>query len=219
VTVPVGGSFNALNALAALTAVVELGVDVDVAVEAVASCPPVPGRFETVSDPDRDDIAVVVDYAHTPEGLVALLEAARAVSDGGRVVVVFGCGGDRDVEKRPLMGAAATEHADVVVATSDNPRNEDPRAIIDAAVAGVDPRYRGSVLIEVDRRRAIAAAIASARPGDVVVIAGKGHETTQTIGGRVLPFDDRDVARDALTSRAAPGATGSGRADGPGDGA
>ncbi len=198
VTVPIGGTFNIANAVAALTAAVELGVDVDIAVDALAAAEPVPGRFEIVSDPDRDDISVVVDYAHTPDGLVALLTAARSSAGDGRIVAVFGCGGDRDPEKRPLMGAAAAEHADVVVITSDNPRSENPQAIIDAAAAGVEAGYRGNVLIEVDRREAIAAAIRAARPGDVVVIAGKGHETTQTIGDVARPFDDRTVAREIL---------------------
>jgi UDP-N-acetylmuramoyl-L-alanyl-D-glutamate--2,6-diaminopimelate ligase len=111
---------------------------------------------------------------------------------------VFGCGGDRDREKRPLMGAAAATHADLVIATSDNPRHEDPRAIIDDAVAGVDSRYRDRVSIEVDRRAGIAAAFRAATPGDVVAIAGKGHESTQTIGDTAYPFDDRDVARELL---------------------
>ena len=197
VVVPIGGAFNLMNSLAALTTAAEAGVDEATAVAALATCPPVPGRFESVTGPD-DAVAVVVDYAHTPDGLVALLAAARAVADDGRVIVVFGCGGDRDADKRPLMGAAAAAHADLVVVTSDNPRHEDPQAIVDAAVSGVEPRYRDGVLIEIDRRRAISEAIGTARPGDVVVIAGKGHETTQTIGDDVVPFDDRVVAREVL---------------------
>jgi UDP-N-acetylmuramoyl-L-alanyl-D-glutamate--2,6-diaminopimelate ligase len=113
-------------------------------------------------------------------------------------VIVFGCGGDRDVDKRPLMGAAAAEHADRVVLTSDNPRHENPQSIIDAALAGIESRYRGAVQVEPDRRRAIELAIRDARPGDVIVIAGKGHETTQTIGEIATPFDDRAVAREVL---------------------
>jgi UDP-N-acetylmuramoyl-L-alanyl-D-glutamate--2,6-diaminopimelate ligase len=113
---------------------------------------------------------------------------------------VFGCGGDRDADKRPLMGAAAAAGADLVIVTSDNPRHEDPMAIIDAAVSGVDQRYRDSLWIEPDRRRAIEISIREARPGDVIVIAGKGHETTQTIGDIARPFDDRVVAREALAA-------------------
>ncbi len=199
VRVPLGGGFNVLNTLAALTAAEQLGIDGDVAAAALAECPPVPGRFEIVTDPGRDDFAVVVDYAHTPDGLEVLLRSARELAREGRVLVVFGCGGDRDADKRPLMGAVAAAGADRVVITSDNPRHEDPQAIVDAAAAGVDPQYRGNVLIEVDRRRAIAAAIGEARRGDVVVIAGKGHEATQTIGDTALPFDDREVARAVLT--------------------
>jgi UDP-N-acetylmuramoyl-L-alanyl-D-glutamate--2,6-diaminopimelate ligase len=198
VRVPVGGRFNIMNALAALTTAEVLGIDVDVAVSGIAGVPPVPGRFELVTDPHVDPFAVVVDYAHTPDGLVEVLATARSIARQGRVTVVFGCGGDRDREKRPLMAAAAAAHADRVVITSDNPRHEDPQAIIDAAVTGVEQRYRGALRIEIDRRRAIELAIREARPGDVVVIAGKGHETTQTIGDVATPFDDREVARDVL---------------------
>jgi UDP-N-acetylmuramoyl-L-alanyl-D-glutamate--2,6-diaminopimelate ligase len=141
---------------------------------------------------------VLVDYAHTPDGIVEVLAAARTLAGGARVIIVFGCGGDRDADKRPLMGAAASRHADLVVLTSDNPRHEDPQAIIDAAAAGVEPRYRDVLRIVPDRREAIATAIAEARTGDVVVIAGKGHETTQTIGDTALAFDDRAVARELL---------------------
>ncbi len=203
VVVPVGGTFNVSNSLAALTASVELGIDAGAAVAGLAGCPPIPGRFEHVSGPG-DDIDVVVDYAHTPDGIAALIDALRDVADG-RVVLVFGCGGERDADKRSLMGAAATA-ADVVVVTSDNPRREDPDAIIAAAVAGVDRsgsdhRYRDALIIDADRRRAIRAAIDVALPGDVVAIAGKGHETTQTIGLESLPFDDRVEARAGLERR------------------
>ena len=198
ITVPIGGRFNVMNTLAALTVSQALGIETQFAASGLAQCPPVPGRFEVVSDPERHEFAVVVDYAHTPDGLEELLAAARNLAGTARVIVVFGCGGDRDIEKRPLMGAAAAEHADLVVITSDNPRHEDPEAIVHAAAAGVDASHRSSVLIEVDRRAAIASAIGSAQAGDVVVIAGKGHETTQTIGDQALPFDDRAVARTAL---------------------
>jgi UDP-N-acetylmuramoyl-L-alanyl-D-glutamate--2,6-diaminopimelate ligase len=201
IRVPIGGRFNVANTLAALSAAEALGVDAGTAALGLAECGPIPGRFEVVSDPDRDPFAVIVDYAHTPDGLEGLLQSARALIERGRLIVVFGCGGGRDSDKRPLMGAAAAVHSDRVVVTSDNPRHEDPQAIIDATVRGVEPRYRDAVLTEVDRRRAITMAIADAGPGDVVVIAGKGHETTQTVGDRALPFDDRVVARDALGAR------------------
>jgi UDP-N-acetylmuramoyl-L-alanyl-D-glutamate--2,6-diaminopimelate ligase len=209
VRVPIGGRFNVMNALAALTASEALGIDTDVAISGLADCPQVPGRFEVVTGPEHG-FSVVVDYAHTPDGLVELLGSARALTDRGRVIVVFGCGGDRDVEKRPMMGAAAAEHADLVVITSDNPRHEDPQAIVNDAAAGVDARYRESVVTEVDRRAAIASAIGAARAGDVVIIAGKGHETTQTFGDNAYPFDDRAVARELLGGSVDSSVTGTG---------
>jgi UDP-N-acetylmuramoyl-L-alanyl-D-glutamate--2,6-diaminopimelate ligase len=201
VVVPIGGRFNVMNTLAALTAAEALSVDIEPAVRGLAECPPVPGRFEVVSDPERHEFAVVVDYAHTPDGLNELLAAARTLADGANVIAVFGCGGDRDVDKRPMMGSVAAQNADIVVITSDNPRHEDPAAIIAAAAAGIDAEHRKAVLTEIDRRTAIAVALDAAQPGDVVVIAGKGHETTQTIGDDIRPFDDRVVARELLAER------------------
>ena len=195
--VPLGGEFNASNVIGALTAAAQLGIAPDVAAMGLAGMSTVPGRYEVVTDPGAS-VSVVVDYAHTPDGLVELLGAVRTGTAGGRVICVFGCGGDRDREKRPLMGAAAAEHADLVVVTSDNPRNEDPMAIIEEAVAGIEERYRGRLTIDVDRRAGIRAALHMAQPGDVVVIAGKGHEATQTIGDTAHPFDDRAVARELL---------------------
>ena len=209
VRVPIGGRFNVMNALAALTASEALGIDTDVAISGLAECPQVPGRFEVVTGPEHS-FAVVVDYAHTPDGLEELLRSARALANRARVIVVFGCGGDRDVDKRPMMGAAAAEHADLVVITSDNPRHEDPQAIVNDAMSGIAARYRESVVTEVDRRAAIALAIAAARAGDVVVIAGKGHETTQTFGDVAVPFDDRAVARELLGRSSGSVATGTG---------
>ena len=203
VHVPIGGAFNVPNALAALTAAERLGIDAATAIGGLATATRVPGRFEVVSDEALDPFSVVVDYAHTPDGLTSVLGTARAVAPpNGRVVVVFGCGGDRDTDKRGLMGAAAVAGADAVVVTSDNPRHEDPSAIIDAIVAGIDPRDRIAVVTEADRRRAIELALGVARAGDVVVIAGKGHETTQTVGDEVRPFDDRAVARELLREMA-----------------
>lgn len=196
VSVPIGGVFNVGNSLAALNAAAALGIDPATAAAGLAALPPVPGRFEVVSEPGHG-AAVVVDYAHTPEALEHVLRSARRLVTG-RVIVVFGCGGERDSDKRPLMGAAASAHADLVIVTSDNPRREDPQAIVDAVVNGIDGRYSGRVSIELDRRTAIEQAIGSARSGDVVVIAGKGHETTQSIGDHLLPFDDREVARAVL---------------------
>lgn len=199
VHVPIGGRFNLANALAALTVAEQLGIAPADAAAGIATVEPVAGRFEIVSEPDAP-VTVIVDYAHTPDGLVELLGAARELVGSGHLRVVFGCGGDRDADKRPLMGAAAGQHADAVYVTSDNPRTEDPQAIIDAVLAGVRTTGAGTVVVEPDRRRAIAAALDGATPGDVVVIAGKGHETYQTIGTTDHPFDDRAVARELLAA-------------------
>ena len=184
------GRFNLENALGALAAARLLGIDDGTARRALASVVAVPGRFEEVDE--GQPFTVLVDYAHTPDALENVLLAARNL--GGRLLCVFGAGGDRDREKRPVMGRIAAEHADVAIVTSDNPRSERPEAIIDEIVAGGD----GGLEVEPDRRRAIERALEEARPGDVVVIAGKGHEQGQEIAGRRLPFDDRDVAREAL---------------------
>ena len=196
----VGGEFNVTNAIAAATAAAELGISKEHIVAGLANLPRIPGRFENVN-PDGT-FAVLVDYAHTPEALRNVIAAARQIagsahSGGGQVIVVFGCGGDRDPSKRPDMGAAACD-ADRIFVTSDNPRNEDPRAIIDAIVSGVPERQRDKVVVEVDRRRAIHLGCAAANPGDVVVIAGRGHEAMQSIAGREIPFSDAQVARELL---------------------
>jgi UDP-N-acetylmuramoyl-L-alanyl-D-glutamate--2,6-diaminopimelate ligase len=171
-----------------------LGVAVHEIAAGLADAGPVPGRFESVPSSGP---AVVVDYAHTPDALATALATAREVLGGtGRVVLVFGCGGDRDREKRPAMGAAAEAGADVVVVTSDNPRGEDPASIAEDVLAGM----RGSPIVELDRRRAIRRAVAEAGPADLVLIAGKGHETTQTTGDEVVPFDDRRVAAEELAA-------------------
>jgi UDP-N-acetylmuramoyl-L-alanyl-D-glutamate--2,6-diaminopimelate ligase len=194
------GDFNVVNALAAAASARELGVAPSTVAEGLGSVTTVPGRFERV---DGDGpVAVVVDYAHTPAGLEQVLAAARGVvADGdrrGRVIVVFGAGGDRDRAKRPAMGEVATRLADVAVLTSDNPRSEDPLAIIEEVRAGATGRA-DVLVVEPDRRAAIELAVATAHPGDVVVIAGKGHEAVQVWeGGRTVAFDDRQVAREAL---------------------
>jgi UDP-N-acetylmuramoyl-L-alanyl-D-glutamate--2,6-diaminopimelate ligase len=196
VRLPLGGWFNTANAVAAATAASVLGVDDDVIAAGLSAAPAVPGRFEPVLA--GQPFAVIVDYAHTPESLTEAIRAVR--SETGRVLVVFGCGGDRDPTKRPAMGAAAATFADVAVVTSDNPRHEDPAAIISAVLSGIPRGAPARVLTEPDRRAAIALAFAEARAGDVVLIAGKGHETTLTIGDEQLPFDDRAVARELLSA-------------------
>lgn len=189
---PMLGRFNALNAAAALLVARALGVRDRDARSALATFAGVPGRLERV-DGGRP-FAVVVDYAHTPDALERALAACREHARG-RVLCVFGCGGDRDRGKRPLMGAIAARLADRAWVTNDNPRTEDPAAIAAEITAGAPGSGLTTVL---DRREAIAAALAAARAGDVLLVAGKGHETTQTIGARVLPFDDRAVARELL---------------------
>ena len=201
VVVPIGGDVNLPNSLAVLATCEALDLDLDAAVAGLAAAGPIPGRFELVGADLDLGFSVVVDYAHTPDGLEVLLASARRVATDGRVIVVVGCGGDRDRDKRRHMGAAAAEGADVVVITSDNPRSESPGAIIDEMLDGVAPRYRDELVVEVDRRAAIGRALHEARRGDVVVIAGKGHETTQTIGTTAHPFDDRVVARELLEGR------------------
>jgi UDP-N-acetylmuramoyl-L-alanyl-D-glutamate--2,6-diaminopimelate ligase len=196
ISVGIGGAFNAMNSLAAATACHAMGIDEQVIADALAAAPPVPGRFEPIVA--GQPFAVIIDYAHTPDGLREALGAARDTTTDGQVIVVFGCGGDRDRDKRPEMGATAAELADRVVVTSDNPRSEDPMAIINATVGGVPADYRTNVVIEPDRRNAIAVALQMARRGDVVLVAGKGHEATQTIGDTVVPFDDRVVTRELL---------------------
>ncbi len=187
------GRFNVENVLAAVAAGLLLDVDEYAIAEGIAAVEAVPGRFETVGE--GQPFAVVVDYAHTPDSLDTVLRAARDLGEG-KVIVVFGAGGDRDRGKRPLMGRVALERADHVIVTSDNPRSEEPLAIIQDVLqgAGLD------VEIDPDRRSAIERAIHVAEPGDVVVIAGKGHEQGQEIAGTVHPFDDRSVALEALTA-------------------
>lgn len=195
VRLQLGGRFNVSNALCAATIASELGVAESVVAQGLSALASVPGRFERVDA--GQDFAVIVDYAHTPDGLASVLASARELAGStGRVLAVFGCGGDRDRGKRPLMGAVAVSSADIAVLTSDNPRSEDPLAIIDEVRAGAPSAT--NLIVEPDRAAAIALALRRARPGDVVVIAGKGHETGQVIGGVTLPFDDREVAREAL---------------------
>ena len=199
------GRPNAYNILSAVATAVALDLPFDGIERGVARLHHVPGRFQVVST-DSDDVRVVVDYAHTDDALRNLLETARPLAPA-RVITVFGCGGDRDRTKRPLMGAVAARLSDVVVLTSDNPRSEDPDRIIDEIQRGIAGGGQKSssrapqVLTIADRRAAIDRAVKDAKTGDLVLIAGKGHERTQTIGRRVLPFDDVEVARAALARR------------------
>jgi UDP-N-acetylmuramoyl-L-alanyl-D-glutamate--2,6-diaminopimelate ligase len=185
------GAFNVENVLAAVALARLLDVEDEAIGAGVESLRGVPGRLEPVDE--GQPFSVLVDYAHKPEALANVLRTARELSRG-RVLVVFGAGGDRDREKRPLMGRIASDLADVVVVTSDNPRSEDPHAIVDEILAGTRP----DVQVELDRRAAIESAVDQAREGDVLVIAGKGHEPGQEVAGEIHPFDDRDVAREAL---------------------
>jgi UDP-N-acetylmuramoyl-L-alanyl-D-glutamate--2,6-diaminopimelate ligase len=201
VTLP--GAFNVANALGAIVALVEAGVRLADAVAGVASCPGVPGRLQRVPGGLLD---AFVDYSHKPGAVEAVLRTLREVTPGD-LIIVLGCGGDRDRGKRPLMGAAAASLADVAILTSDNPRSEDPLAILDEMLHGVvevPGEERGRVIIEPDRAAAISLAVGMAGKGDVVLVAGKGHETGQYVGEAVLPFDDLTVTAEAIARRGEP---------------
>jgi UDP-N-acetylmuramoyl-L-alanyl-D-glutamate--2,6-diaminopimelate ligase len=206
---PLVGRPNVYNILAVVATAVGLDLPTPAIERGIASLSLVPGRFQIVSTP-TDDVQVVVDYAHTDDALKHVLETARSVA-AARVITVFGCGGDRDRTKRPLMGAVAARLSDLVVLTSDNPRSEDPDQIIEEIKRGIvtpngsgGPKRAGARLeVYTDRRTAIEYAIREARPRDLVLIAGKGHEKYQVIGRRTLPFDDVEVARAALVQRRA----------------
>jgi UDP-N-acetylmuramoyl-L-alanyl-D-glutamate--2,6-diaminopimelate ligase len=197
------GKPNVYNILAAISTTASLGVPIEAIERGLRQLSGVPGRFEVVSSATDDDITVVIDYAHTDDALRNLLETARPLA-ARKLITVFGAGGDRDRTKRPLMGMVAARLSDVVVITSDNPRGEDPVRIIEEVKRGAAPETRqggAEVVTIVDRHEAILQAVARAAAGDVVLIAGKGHEKYQEIGGRVLPFDDVAVAREALAAR------------------
>lgn len=205
-----GGRFNVANAVAAATAARELGASWDAIASGLASVQPVRGRFEEVDE--GQPFTVLVDFAHTPAALAEALKAARELAhyhhtghEGGRVIVVFGAGGDRDRAKRPLMGSVASDLADIVVITSDNPRSEKPLTIIEEVASGT---HGAPPLIDIDRAEAITGALAMAKAGDVVLIAGKGHETGQDFGSHVQPFDDAQVASEALQRLFRPGRAG-----------
>jgi UDP-N-acetylmuramoyl-L-alanyl-D-glutamate--2,6-diaminopimelate ligase len=199
ITSPLVGGHNLANILGAAAACLHLGVERDAVEKGLASLRAVPGRFEKVDA--GQPFGVVVDYAHTPDALERVLQIAREFTSG-RVIALFGCGGDRDRGKRPLMGEAAARLADYVVLTSDNPRSEDPQAILAEIEAGVQKACAGSERHATipDRREAIRVALTRAEPGDLVVIAGKGHETYQVLRDRTIPFDDRVVAKEALAA-------------------
>jgi len=194
---PLPGEFNLANLAAAVTAVVLSGADLSAVLEAVAGLRPVPGRMQVV--PNESGLQVIVDYAHTPDALEQVLAALKAHLDG-RLITVFGCGGDRDRAKRQVMGRVASQYSDRVVVTSDNPRSEEPAAILADIATGCS----GEFVLVVDRAEAIRRAIAEASPGDCVVIAGKGHEDYQLIEGERRRFSDEEQARIALARRAAP---------------
>jgi UDP-N-acetylmuramoyl-L-alanyl-D-glutamate--2,6-diaminopimelate ligase len=194
---PLVGRPHIYNILAATATGLELGYDLDVIARAISTCAGAPGRFERV--PHRGDFAVVVDYAHSDDALLNVLGTARDVT-GGRIITVFGCGGDRDHSKRAPMGEAAASLSDVVILTSDNPRTEDPEKILNEVETGIRSSAKPYEKIA-DRRSAIKRAIAEARSGDLVLIAGKGHEDYQIIGRETFHFDDKEVAREALAAR------------------
>lgn len=196
-TLPLGGAYNVENALAAYASVRALGYEPAAIAKAFARVRPVPGRFEPV--PNEAGIGIVVDYAHTPDALDKLLATARPLVSG-RIITVFGCGGDRDRVKRPLMAGAAARGSDFVVATSDNPRTEDPATILAEVVAGIPSNVPH--VVEINRGEGVARAIALANPGDAVIIAGKGHENYQIIGKTKFPMDDRELARAGLARKA-----------------
>jgi UDP-N-acetylmuramoyl-L-alanyl-D-glutamate--2,6-diaminopimelate ligase len=195
---PLPGPFNVANTLAAITSLAAAGLDPQAAADGIAEVPGVPGRLERV-DAGQPYLAVV-DYAHKTDAVESVLRALRTTTEG-RIHAVLGCGGDRDRTKRGPMGAALARLADTAVLTSDNPRSEDPLAILAAMLAGaveVPAEQRGHVIVEPDRAAAVATAVAQAQPGDIVLVAGKGHEQGQDIAGEVRPFDDREVLRAAI---------------------
>lgn len=201
VSVPLGGRFNLMNSIAAATTAVALGVEPDSVVGSLSTVAPIRGRYQVVDH--RSEPIVVVDYAHDAHSLEMVIATTKEmIGPSSRVIVVFGCGGDRDKGKRSEMGRVASERADVVFVTSDNPRSESPVAIAEEILGGVSSENASRVTVELDRRAAIAAAIAAAASGDVVIVAGKGHENTQTIGANVVPFDDIEVSRELLGANA-----------------
>jgi UDP-N-acetylmuramoyl-L-alanyl-D-glutamate--2,6-diaminopimelate ligase len=194
----IAGQFGVYNALAAIATAVALKVPLQIIKTALESVTGIRGRFEVVAQ----EPAVIVDYAHTPDGLENILNAARIVTpQGGRLIAVFGCGGDRDASKRPKMGAIAERLADVVVVTSDNPRTEDPQQIITDILAGIERFQPERMVVDPDRKAAIHRAIDLARPNDIIVVAGKGHEDYQILADRTIHFDDREVVQEYMEQK------------------
>ena len=197
---PLRGRFNVENVLGVVAMGELLGLPHDAVARGIADVRGVPGRLEPIEMGQA--FQVLVDYAHTPDSLENVLHTTRELAGSGRVIVLFGCGGDRDTGKRPQMGAIGRAMSDICIVTSDNPRSEDPAVIIDQIVQGASSGP-AELVVQADRRAAIALAIDAAEPGDVVLIAGKGHESGQEVAGVVTPFDDRDVAREVLGMRMA----------------
>ena len=198
VRLPLIGAFNVANSLAAIAAANALGVDLRTAVLALAQAPAVPGRLEAVTG--QRQFKVFVDYAHTDDALLNVIKTCRELKPA-RLIVVFGCGGNRDKTKRPRMGAAVDQNADYAIVTSDNPRKEDPWAIIDDITPAMT---NGKYEVVIDRKQAIRAAIDLAQARDIVIIAGKGHETYQEFADHTLPFDDAMIARSAMSDKRGP---------------
>lgn len=220
IDVALGGRTNLANLLVALQIAHELGVSPEQAAAGVAAMEQIPGRLEVITMPGdsygphgplRDVGTVIVDFAHTAEGIAELLGSLRAMGTYRRILVVFGCGGNRDRAKRPAMGAAAANGAECVVLTSDNPRDEDPAQIIEEIHAGIPPQTAARVIVEIERRAAIARGLAEMGPDDVLVVAGKGHESTETVGDQQRWFNDADVIRELLAAQIG---TGSNERDG-----
>lgn len=194
------GSFNAYNLLVAYATAVELGYEDKEVLQALSTVSGAEGRFQIVGSPGEQKTGIV-DYAHTPDALKNVLQTVRDVSQGqNRVITVVGCGGNRDRAKRPEMARIATELSEKVILTSDNPRDEDPEAILDEMMTGVTPESQARVLRITARREAIRTAVALSQPGDVILVAGKGHETYQEIKGTRHPFDDREILREAMNT-------------------
>jgi UDP-N-acetylmuramoyl-L-alanyl-D-glutamate--2,6-diaminopimelate ligase len=198
VKLKLGGQFSVYNALAALASGLALGIPLEDCVKSIEKVPGIRGRFEVVSEKPY----VIVDYAHTPDGLENVLNAARVVTpEGGRLITVFGCGGDRDATKRPKMGRIAERLADLLVITSDNPRTEDPQQIITDVISGIQRFDSSRMVVDADRKQAIHQAIDMARPEDIIVVAGKGHEDYQILGDRTIHFDDKEVVQDYIKQK------------------
>ncbi len=201
VKLKLGGQFSVYNALAALASGLALGIPLEACVKSLEKVPGIRGRFEVVSEKPY----VIVDYAHTPDGLENVLNAARVVTpDNGRLIAVFGCGGDRDATKRPKMGGIAERLADLLVITSDNPRTEDPQQIITDVISGIQRFDSARMIVDADRKQAIHQAIDLAKPEDIIVVAGKGHEDYQILGDRTIHFDDREVVQEYVREKREP---------------